>query len=159
MENITFRLGTFNDIASLQDLFANTIKRICIQDYSTEQVEVWSSGIENMQRWTQVLTEQYVLIATLNNIIVGFCTLDKGSYIDLLFVHKDYQGKKIAFQLYQYIEVEAKRQHIDRITADVSKTAKPFFEKMGFATVQEREVILKDVAFINYKMAKAITRY
>ena len=159
MEKITFRLGTLNDIAPLQELFANTIKRICIQDYSTKQVEVWSSGIDNMQRWTPILTEQYVLIATLNSSIVGFCTLAEGSYIDLLFVHKDYQGQKIAFQLYQHIEVEARRQNIDRLTADVSKTAKPFFEKMGFTTVKEQEVILKDVAFINYKMTKAITRY
>lgn len=159
MENITFRLGTLNDIAPLQELFANTIKRICIQDYSTEQVEVWSSGIENMERWIQVLTDQYVLIAVLNNSIVGFCTLDEGRYIDLLFVHKDYQGQKIAFKLYQYVEAEARRLRTDRLTADVSKTAKPFFEKMGFTIVKEQEVILKDVAFINYKMAKVITGY
>lgn len=156
MEKITFRFGTLHDIVSLQELFVDTIKRICIQDYSAEQVAVWSSSSENMQRWTQVLTEQYVLIAALNNSIVGFCTLAEGRYIDLFFVHKDYQGQKIASQLYQYIEAEARRQNTDRLTADVSKTAKPFFIKMGFTTVKEQEVILKNVPLINYKMVKMI---
>ena len=94
MEKITVRFGTLHDIVSLQELFVGTIKSICIQDYSAEQVAVWSSGSENMQRWNRVLTEQYVLIAVLNNSIVGFCTLAEGRYIDLFFVHKDYQGQK-----------------------------------------------------------------
>lgn len=156
MENFTLRIGTVNDLASLQELFAATVKTICIQDYNVEQVEVWSSSIENRQRWSKMIKEQYVIVALKNNTIVGFCTLDKGTYIDLLFVHKDYQGQKIAYNLYKNIENESKRRKTKQLWADVSKTAKPFFEKMGFLVIKEQIVVLQNVEFINYKMSKKI---
>lgn len=156
MENFTLRIGTVNDLASLQELFAATVKTICIQDYTVEQVEVWSSSIENRQRWSKMIKEQYVIVALKNNTIVGFCTLDKGTYIDLLFVHKDYQGQKIAYNLYKNIENESKRRKTKQLWADVSKTAKPFFEKMGFLVIKEQIVVLQNVEFINYKMSKKI---
>lgn len=156
MENFTLRIGTVNDLASLQELFAATVKTICIQDYTVEQVEVWSSSIENRQRWSKMIKEQYVIVALKNNTIVGFCTLDKGTYIDLLFVHKDYQGQKIAYHLYKNIENESKRRKTKQLWADVSKTAKPFFEKMGFLVIKEQIVVLQNVEFINYKMSKKI---
>lgn len=43
---------------------------------------------------------------------------------------------------------------IHDLTADVSKTAKPFFEKKGFLLVKEQENLLDDVLIVNYKMRK-----
>lgn len=156
MKTYTFRAGTLDDRDALQQLFVGTIKTVCIKDYNSEQIEMWSSSIHNEQRWADILIHQFVLIALHGSKIVGFCTLDKWTYIDLLFVHKDYQRIKVAQQLYHIIEDAAKRQHIKSITADVSKTAKSFFEKMGFSTVQKQVVRLKEIKFINYKMIKNI---
>ncbi|WP_084085316.1 GNAT family N-acetyltransferase [Chryseobacterium sp. YR221] len=74
--------------------------------------------------------------------------------IDLLFVHKDYQHQGIAKALYTQIEQEALQQEASILNADVSKTAKPFFEKMGFKVNAEQTVHLKGVDLINYKMSK-----
>ncbi|WP_262708369.1 GNAT family N-acetyltransferase [Chryseobacterium sp. CH21] len=69
---------------------------------------------------------------------MGFCTLDQGNYIDLLFVHKEYQYKGIASLLYHQIEKEALRCNEKELTADVSKTARPFFEKKDFKLLRSR---------------------
>lgn len=152
------RNGTLNDIDELQQLFVDTILCTCKKDYNTVQLQAWTSGIDNIERWQQVLKDQYVLIAVVNDTIVGFCTLDKGNYIDFLFVHKDYLRQGIAYQLYSMIEQKAIDQNQMLLTAEVSKTARPFFETMGFTIVNEQTVNLNGIHIANFKMNKILTK-
>lgn len=154
--NIIIRKGKEADLPEMLQLFAATIDAVCRKDYTPQQLEAWKSGAENEARWRKVIRDQYVIIALNENNIAGFCTLDQGNYIDLLFVHKDEQQKGIASILYQEVENEALRQHKKRLTAEVSKTARPFFEKIGFRAVQEQEVNVKGVTLTNYKMIKSL---
>ncbi|WP_313000115.1 GNAT family N-acetyltransferase [Chryseobacterium gleum] len=154
--NIIIRKGKEADLPEMLQLFAATIDAVCRKDYTPQQLEAWKSGAENEERWRKVIRDQYVVIALNENKIAGFCTLDQGDYIDLLFVHKDEQQKGIASILYQEIENEALRQHEKQLTAEVSKTARPFFEKIGFQVVQEQEVNVKGVTLTNYKMIKSL---
>jgi putative acetyltransferase len=137
----------------------DTITEICKADYDIGQIEAWTFDTKNnanKQRWQTILTNQFVLIAQQDNKIVGFATLDNGNYIDLFYVHKDYQRQGIANKLYADIEIEAKRQQQKVLTADVSKTARPFFEKQQFEVVKEQVVTIKKVNLTNYKMSKRL---
>ncbi len=151
-----FRIGNTNDLMQLQQLFVDTIKFVCKADYNHEQINAWVSGIENKKRWNEILTNQFVLISFEKEIITGFCTLENGNYLDLLYVSKDYQHQGIAFKLYKEIEKEAKRQSQRILTADVSITARSFFEKLGFKILKENKVSINGVELTNYKMAKNI---
>jgi len=150
------RKGNITDTAELQNLFANTILSVCKRDYNDDQLQVWSSGTDKKERWLQVLEKQYVLVAVIDNVITGFCTMDKGNHIDFLFVHKDYLRQRIANRLYSKIEQEAIRQKQTHLTADVSKTARPFFETMGFKVIKEQIATVEGIDFINYKMKKIL---
>lgn len=152
--NIIIRKGISDDLPEMLQLFTATIDGVYKKDYDLQQLEAWKSGAENEERWTKVIRDQYIIVAVTENKIIGFCTLDQGNYIDLLFVHKDYQQRAIATMLYQHIEKEALLNNEKELTADVSKTARPFFEKKGFQIVQEQIVHIKGVALANYKMAK-----
>ena len=153
-QNITIRKGGFDDLEAMQLLFTDTIEVICKKDYNAEQRKAWQPGADNEERWMNVIRDQYVLIAEYEHQIAGFCTLDQSTYIDLLFVHKDYQQKGIASMLYDEIEKEARLHHSEQLTAEVSKTARPFFEKVGFHVIQEQTIDVKGIALINYKMTK-----
>lgn len=153
-QNLIIRKGEINDLPEIRQLFTETINEICKKDYDPQQLEAWKSGAENEERWMNVISNQFVLIAVSDGQMTGFCTLDQGNYIDLLFVHKDYQHKGIASLLYGLIEREALQHHEKEITADVSKTARPFFEKIGFQVVTEQAVYVKGIAMTNYKMTK-----
>lgn len=155
------RKGQLDDLAELRNLFMNTVAEICKTDYNSNQIEAWiydTKNNVNQKRWIDVLTKQFVLVAQTENQIAGFVTLDNGNYIDFLFVHKDHQRKGIANRLYIEIENEARRQQKTMLTSDVSKTARPFFEKNGFKIVKEQVVDKKGVKLINYKMTKAIDK-
>jgi putative acetyltransferase len=139
-------------LTELQKLFVDTVTTICSSEYDDQQIEVWTSSVENKHRWDEIITKQFVLVAQDQNKIVGFATLDNGSYIDLMYVHKDHQRQVIAQRLLDDIEAEVSRLKQTQITSDVSKNAKPFFEKNGFKTLEEQKNIRHGVEIINYKM-------
>ena len=153
------RNSHINDLPELQELFAGTIREVCKSHYSSEQIAVWISTIENSQRWIDMLSHQFVLVALDGDKITGFCTLKGSNYIDFLYVHKDYQRQGIAHRLFRDIEEEAKKGRQTQLTSDVSKTARPFFEKMGFSVMAEQTVERQGIKLINFKMIKAIENH
>lgn len=121
------RHGKPEDAKELKALVLNTIKISCKLDYNPEQIEAWCSIVDNEERWQHILEKQLVLIAIIEETIVGLSTLFNKNHIDLFFVHKDYQRHGIANQLYAQIEKEAETQK--QITAHVSKPQKLFLKK------------------------------
>lgn len=143
-------------MTEMQKMFVDTIKTICKDDYSPEQIKVWTSSIENTQRWTDKLTSQYFIVAELDNKIVGYASLENNDYIDFLYVHKHYQRQGIADRLYSEIEKEAINRKATVLNSDVSETARRFFEKKGFKTIAPQKNIIKEVEIVNYKMTKTL---
>lgn len=156
LKEIKIRKGQYADLKELQLLFVETITDICRTDYDSRQIEVWTSGVENQTRWNEIMDRQFVLVAEYETQIVGFATLANDNYLDLLYVHKHFQRQRIAYGLYADIEKEAIRRGQTELTADVSITARPFFEKVGFNIMKEQLIIRKDIALTNYKMFKKI---
>lgn len=153
---IIIRPSRLRDLTEMQIMFVDTISTICKDDYSLEQIKVWTSSIENKKRWTDKLISQYFLIAELDNKIVGYASLENNNYFDFLYVHKDYQRQGIADRLYSEIEKEAIKRKATILISDVSETAKRFFEKKGFGTIASQINIIKDVEIVNYKMTKQL---
>lgn len=152
------RKGKIEDLPALKDLFASTVKSVCCTDYSPIQIDVWASGVENNNRWTDMITNQLVIVAHNRNQIVGFASLNDFRYIDFLYVHKDHQRIGIANNLYAAIEKEAIKNKQIELQADVSITAKGFFEKFSFEAIAEQKVFRKGIALMNYKMKKRLSK-
>lgn len=156
---IRLRLSRSNDLREMQEMFMDTVLTVCKDDYSTEQIEAWTSTIENTQQWLGRIDSQYFLVAELDHKIVGYASLRDNNYLDLLYVHKDYQRRGIAAVLYAEMEGEAFKKGAKELQADVSKTAKPFFEHMGFSVLAEQRKTIKGVEITNYRMAKQLPMY
>lgn len=157
-QHFIVRQGQTNDLTELQKLFVDTVKAICTADYDEQQIEVWTSGVDNKQRWDEIMTKQIVIVAQYADKVVGFATLDNGNYIDLLYVHKDHQRQGIAQRLLDEITNEARRLKQTTLTSDVSKTARPFFEKNDFNVLTEQIVKIKSINLTNYKMTKTLDK-
>jgi len=151
-----FRKATISDLQEMQEMYIETIQWTCKSDYSPLEIDAWVSGLNNVERWKKVIHAQFVLLALIKNKIVGYGTLKNGNYIDFFCVHKDFQRQRIADNVFAELEIEAKKENSTTITADVSKTAKPFFEKKGFIIKAEQKNIRLGVELINYKMEKKL---
>jgi len=148
------RPATPTDLPALHTFYVDTIQNTCKNDYTQEQIAVWVSNIENTARWQEAVASQYFLVAEIDNKIVGFGSLTKGGYIDFMYVHKDHQRQGIANVLLNSLEQEARRLGCACLTSDVSKTARAFFEKKGFAVVKKNRKVMKGLEIVNYRMKK-----
>ncbi|MBF7092966.1 GNAT family N-acetyltransferase [Flavobacterium sp. ALJ2] len=153
---MNLRKATISDLKEMQELYIETIKHVCKDDYTPSQINVWISGAKNTERWIDVINTQFVLLAIIQDKITGFGTLKNGDYIDFFYIHKDFQRQGIANRLLTELEFEAKKQHSKVISSDVSITAKPFFEKKRFIVKTEQRNIRLGVELINYKMEKQL---
>ena len=154
---ILIRRAVENDLPAITDLFRKTIQTINSKDYTKEQVKVWSAGADNTKRWSESIEKQYFILAEIVSVVVGFGSITTDGYLDFMYVHKDYQRVGIARALLSEIEKKAVEQKNAEIFSHVSKTAKGFFEKMGYVC---REVVtdkaVNGVMFENNVMVKKI---
>jgi putative acetyltransferase len=153
---MNFRKATASDLSEMQQLYIGTIQSVCINDYNSDQIEAWISGVKNTERWVEVIRTQFVLLAIIKDQIAGFGTLKDDNYIDFFYIHKDFQRQGIADKLLTELELEAQKQHSKIITSDISITAKPFFEKKGYVVKTEQKNIRLNIELINYKMEKEL---
>lgn len=153
---MNFRTATLNDLNELQQLYVDTINAVCANEYNTEERKAWASGINNTERWLDVMCTQYVLLAVMNKQVAGFATLKAWSYIDFFYIHKDFQRMGIAKKLLYQLEEEAMKHGTNVLSSDISKTARPFFEKHGFILLKEQHHPRQGVVLVNYKMEKLL---
>ena len=125
------------------------------KDYSLEQIEAWAPKEHRGDvQWKERIHKDNGFVAVLDDMIVGFATLNDDGFIDFLYVHHEQQMRRIGTYLFTRIEIEAEELGISKLTTQASHTAKPFFEKMGFAVVSPNQVIKNGVRLDNWIMEK-----
>ena len=103
----------------------------------------------DLDSWDRSFRAHDTLVAVEGDRIVGFGDIDESGYLDRLYVHKDYQGRGAATAICDKLE-----KAFGTITAHVSITARPFFERRGYQVVKEQRVVRRGVSLTNYVMEK-----
>jgi putative acetyltransferase len=150
------RKATEKDLDVILDLFESTILQVSAKDYSPAQVTAWAGGVRKRDKWKQKIREQYFLLVFVDKQPAGFASISPAGYLDFLYVSKDFQRQGIAKALYRELETFAKSKHLSSIETDASITARPFFKKLGFETLQQQQVLIDNVVLTNYKMKKEL---
>ena len=140
-------------LKQIVELFTNTIHNINKKDYVKEQLNAWANPNYDLNIWDKRFEKSKPYLCVLEDEVVGFCEYYDG-YIDCFYVHYKYQNCGIGKLLLNHIFKIAKENNIDKIKADVSITAKPFFEKFGFIEVKKNIVKRNNVELINFGMEK-----
>jgi putative acetyltransferase len=155
--SINIRQAISNDLENILQLFRETIEVVNAKDYSPEQVKVWANGAEKKEKWSEKISQQYFVLAEIGSILVGFGSITIDGYLDFMYVNKNYQNIGVATEIYNELEKFAQTNQLDKITSDVSVTAKPFFGKKGFEVIREQQVDINGIKLTNYKMQKHLT--
>ena len=154
--NITVRKYKESDAPDLANIYYNTIHTVNTRDYTEEQVNAWapSDSLQDYSGWQTKLDKIKPFVAEIDSTIVGFAEFEPNGHIDCFYVHNEYQGAGVGSSLIQAIFEMAKQDNINRIYAEVSITAKPFFKAKGFKVVKEQTVNLRGVELKNFVMEK-----
>uniref|UniRef100_UPI003559443B GNAT family N-acetyltransferase n=1 Tax=Salipiger bermudensis TaxID=344736 RepID=UPI003559443B len=97
-----------------------------------------------------------VLFRSRDGTPLGLMTLVAPGHIDLAFVRPSAAGQGIGAELLAALTQIARASGARELTADVSKAARPFFERHGFYVLRQQSVIRRGVALINYAMQKPL---
>jgi GNAT superfamily N-acetyltransferase len=144
-----------SDAPALAAIYYNTIHQINSRDYSEEQINAWApASALQAHRWQQKWKRLIPMVAIIGKEIMGFAEFESTGYIDCFYVHHKYQRQGVGKALINAIEIKAKQDKIPRLYAEVSITAKPFFETCGFDVVKQQKVFIRGRELINYKMEK-----
>ncbi len=139
-----------SDCRELAELFYHTVHTVNAKDYTKEQLDAWATGHVDLEKWNTSFQEHYSIVALDDNTIIGFGDMDQTGYLDRLYVHADYQGRRIATALCDQLEQTVP----GKIVTHASITAKPFFEKRGYRVIKEQQVERQGVFLTNFVMEK-----
>jgi putative acetyltransferase len=156
MEMVWIRPFRSADAPALLDLFRDTVRRVNAKDYGPEQIRAWASDEIDPEAWASRFDDRFVRVAEVSGTVAGFAELEPDGHIDRFYVSADHQGIGIGSGLMEVIEQEARRLGIRELVAEVSITARPFFERQGFEVRSPQEVTLRGVVFRNFRMARRL---
>lgn len=141
------------DYPSLLAMFRETIRKVNIRDYSTEQINAWSSDDLDADEWFRRFDGRTGFIAELEGEQAGFGDLAADGYIDRFFVSHRHQRMGVGKQLMHAIFQKAQAKRLQSLNTDASITARPFFESQGFSVVREQSVPCRGQMLTNFRMS------
>lgn len=127
-----------SDAQVLWELFFNTIRTINRRDYSQSQVEAWAVDALDSEVWAKRMDGLSPFVAEIDGVIVGYTDLQSDGLIDHFFCHHEYQGKGVGRALMNHVMETGQSRGIQRYHSEVSITARPFYEHLGFQFVKEK---------------------
>ncbi len=155
--NIRIREYHPDDAEALARIFYDTFHKINIRDYTREQVEAVAPKDRLAPGpWARKFAQTEPLVAVVDGQIVGFAEFEPDGHIDCFYCHHEWIRRGVGTALMHVIHDKAHKLGIQRIFARVSITAKPFFEKHGFSTLNEVTVIRNGIEILSFNMEKIL---
>ena len=144
------------DEKALRRVFFDTIRTVNRRDYTEEQVRAWAPDEYDERHWRQRIQKLDPFICEVDGVIAGYADLQPSGYIDHFFVSKDFQRQGVGATLFSRIHDEAAALELRELTADVSITARPFFERFEFTVVKTQNVTINGVVLQNFHMRRKL---
>lgn len=150
------RLYQPGDLPGLIELYRETVHAVGAAHYTRQELTAWAPDDLCPEDWAPRLTRNTGLVAEDEGALLGFAELSPDGAVDMLYVHKDHQGRGIASALLAELEARARDRGLTRLTTNASRAAKPFFLGRGFILVAAQTVVRRGVGIENFRMEKIL---
>ena len=144
-----------DDAAGTLAVFIAAVTETAAADYTVEQVQAWAQPQRrDVKTWHVAMQARNSFVATLGGELAGFSDVSPEGYIDMMFVSPRHLRRGVARHLLMHAETHARLVGAAQLSADVSITARPFFERHGFTVEAEQHPAKAGMELTNYKMSK-----
>ena len=124
------------------------------RDYHPDLIERWAPVDRDMDEWALRLEAKNPFVAMVEDRVVGFAEIEESGFIDCFYVHPEFQGRGVGKALLQSVERSANEAGAVRLFANVSLTARSFFEERGFQVDHEKNNIVLGLPAPQFAMSK-----
>lgn len=145
------------DVPAIVRLFYETIHAVNSTDYSEEQLHEWAPEIPDPDIWHLRMAQRCTLVAEDNGQVLAFAELEQDGHLDMFYCHRNAVRRGVGRALFQAIEIKAIEMGVERIFAEVSITARSFFEHCGFLVKMQQSVGRRGIKLTNFVMQKTIS--
>ena len=138
-------------------IFQDAIMVTAAADYTPEQLTAWARPEQRgLFAWNQARRRRNSYVALVGEQIAGFSDVSRSGHIDMMFVAPRFARQGVARELITFLEKQSRSFSAKQLTADVSITARGFFEAFGFHVEAERHLKINGVALTNFRMVKPL---
>ncbi|MBV7598464.1 MULTISPECIES: GNAT family N-acetyltransferase [Aeromonas] len=148
-----FNIG---DEAALFKVFLSAVHEVASADYTAEQIQAWAPEDISPTLWADHIRTLRPFVAEIDGDIAGYADVQPNGYIDHFFVSGSHARQGVGTRLMMCLHEEARLLGIGELTADVSKTAEPFFALHGFHVEERRYPVRRSVVIPNALMRKKL---
>ena len=155
MSAVSLRPYLAADAERCADIFRASVEELAIEDYSAEQCAAWAARADDPD-FPKRLADALTLVALVDGELAGFASLNGAETIDMLYVDPEFARRGVATALLDALTRLAAARGAKTLTADVSDTARPLFERQGFQAQRRNLVQLDDEWLANTTMTKRL---
>ncbi|MEL6815531.1 MAG: GNAT family N-acetyltransferase [Cyanobacteria bacterium J06598_3] len=144
------------DELMIGQIYHDAVHELTREDYTEEQRNAWATPIEGddawAEKWRRRCDRKQPWVAVVDGKVAGFIEFEADGHIDCTYVSPVHAGKGHMSAIMERIFQEARWSNISRLYAEVSITARPFFERHGFRVVRDNPHKVRGVPILNYIM-------
>lgn len=142
------------DLDAVITIFERAVRELASAHYTPAQIDAWAHT--ERKEWRKARLSRPTWIAEMSGEPVGFSDLEEDGHLDMMFVHPAFQGQGIASALLNTVEIAARKQSLTLIYTEASLSARPFFERRGFAVITQQTVKCRGQKLANVRMRKSL---
>lgn len=144
------------DLRSCAEIFRAAIQISASDDYGEDQLEAWAAKADDVETFGARLRSALTLVALIDHAPVGFASLRDDKELDLLYVDPRFGRHGVGSALIDALTRLATGRGAELVTAEVSDTARPLFERHGFVAQRRNLVQIDDQWLANTTMTKRL---
>ncbi len=135
-------------------IFRESIAELASEDYSEDQCAAWAERADDEAAFGESLGRSLTLVAIQDGEVVGFAGLKGASHVEMLFVDPAHARTGVATDLMEALTKLARARGATELTGDISDTAKPLFDRLGFQGLKRNLVPIGEEWLGNTTMRK-----
>jgi putative acetyltransferase len=157
----SMRASRQEDMLAIQNAHRLSIQNVCSKDYGEKEIIFWGNVTYTSDFFLKNIADDCHSVVEVDEVIKGFCHSryngDGHGEIMGLFLTKDLIGKGIGRSLFNTAMDYLKTKNVTKVTITGTRTAKNFYEKMGFhATSDEKMFDIRGEKIGCYEMEMKI---
>jgi len=159
LQSAMIRKYKTGDEKFIAQIYHDAIYQLAAGDYSQAQLDAWANpplDLDDVKHKHRCELKQ-PFVNERDGRVVGFMELDPDGHIDCVYVDPAYARLGVMSEIMKEVKHEAVRAGVTKLFAEVSKTARPFFEYHGFVWIRDNIVNVRGASLDNYIMECKIT--
>jgi putative acetyltransferase len=153
----TVRHYQVGDHLAVAEAFTRAIHETAAAHYDEAQRAVWAPRSPPLAHWrSRCAFKRPFLAVDDDGVVAAFLELDPDGHIDCAYTHPAFARQGAMSALYAHVEALCRDVGVERMWAEVSLTAQPFFIKQGWRIVSDDTVTREGVSLPRHLMDKSL---